>query len=177
MNLLDWIFIIIIGTSSVYGLFKGLIKEVISILAAIIGLIGASRFYEKLSLLILLKNFGLNEQVSNVLSFFILFVIIFIVVILVGKLIHKFIQAIFLGWINRLGGIGLGFIRGIIISSIIIIILTITLSVKSPILTQSRLIPHIISISKALLSLVPEDLKSRFIEQEKKLREFWEKKI
>jgi hypothetical protein len=30
-------------------------------------------------------------------------------------------------------------------------------------------------ISKVLLSLVPEDLKNRFMEQEKKLSEFWEK--
>jgi uncharacterized membrane protein required for colicin V production len=56
-------------------------------------------------------------------------------------------------------------------------ILTITLSEKAPILTQSKLTPHIMSVSKVLLSLVPEDLQKRFLEQEKKLRDFWEKKF
>ena len=175
MNLLDWIFVIIIGVSGIYGLFKGLVKEVISILAFILGLIGASRVYKILTPTF--QDFGLNEQVSRILSFFLLFVVFFIIIILIGKLIHKFIHAIFLGWLNRLGGMGFGFLRGVIISSIIIIILTITLSEKTPILGQSKLTPHIINISKILVSLVPEDLKNRFMEHEKKLREFWEKKF
>lgn len=175
MNLLDIIFVIIIAVSSVYWLFKGLVKQVISILAILIGLIGASRFYGRISPL--LKDLGLSEQASNIASFFILFILIFIASILIGKLTHKFVHAIFLGWFNRLGGVGFGFLRGVIISSVIIIILTITLSEKTPILSQSKLMPHIMSISKVLVSLVPEDVKDRFLEQERKLREFWEKKF
>ncbi len=171
MNLLDWILIILIGLSTLYGLFRGLIKEVISLLAVIIGLVGASRCYE--GAFPLLKGLGLSEQVAKILSFVILFIIIFIALVLIGKLLHKFIHAISLGWINRLGGIGFGFIRGIIVSGIIIIILTITLSEKAPFLTESKLTPQIMNISKVLLSLVPEDLQRRFMEQEKKLKEFW----
>src|SRR4030042_2548529 len=175
MNLLDWIFIIIIAVSSIYGLFKGLIKEVSSILAIIIGWIAASKFYVKFSPFF--KNINLNDQVSNVLSFIIIFLAIFIVLIFIAKLIHRFIHAIFLGWLNRLGGMGFGFIKGVIISSIIIIVLTITLPEKTRILNQSKLSPHIMRISKILVFLVPEDLKNRFMEQEKKLREFLKKKI
>ncbi|MBS3920622.1 MAG: CvpA family protein [Deltaproteobacteria bacterium] len=175
MNLLDLILIVLIAFSAIYGLFKGLIKEVISLLAVIIGLIGASRLYEGISPL--LGNLGLGGQAAKILSFFILFIIISIVIVLIGKLIHKFVHAIFLGWLNRMAGIGFGLLRGIITSAIIIMILTITLSEKTPILSQSKLTPHIMSISKVLLSLVPEDLQKRFMEQEKKLREFWEKKF
>ncbi len=165
MNLLDVTLIVVIAISSVYGLFKGLVKEVISVLAAIIGLIGASRFYEGASPL--LKDFGLGEQVAKILSFFILFIFIFIALILIGKLLHQLIHAILLGWLNRLGGIGFGFIRGIIISCVIIMFLTIILSEKAPILSESKLTPHVMSISKVLLSLVPDDLQKRFMEKEK----------
>ena len=137
MNLLDVILIVVIAFSSVYGLFKGLVKEVISLLALVIGLIGASRFYEGASPL--LKSLGLGEQAARILSFFILFIVIFIALILIGKLIHKLIHAIFLGWLNRLGGIGFGFIRGIIVSGIIIMILTIILSEKRPSLASQNL--------------------------------------
>ena len=174
MNLLDVILIVVIAFSSVYGLFKGLVKEVISLLALIIGLIGASRFYEGASPL--LKNLGLGEQAAGILSFIILFIVVFVALILIGKLIHKLVHAIFLGWLNRLGGIGFGFIRGIVVSGIMIMILTIILSEKAPILSESKLTPHIMSISKVLVSLVPEDLRKRFMEREKKLREFWERK-
>jgi membrane protein required for colicin V production len=175
MNLLDLIFIIIIGFSAIYGLFKGLVKEVVSLLAVIIGLIGASRLYQGISPV--LANLGFGDQAAKILTFFILFIVIFIAIVLVGRLIHKLVHAILLGWLNRLGGIGFGLLRGIIISAIIIMILTITLSEKAPILTQSKLTPHIMSVSKVLLSLVPENLQNRFMEQEKKLREFWEKKF
>lgn len=175
MNLLDWIFIVIISFSAIYGLFKGLVKEVISVLAVIVGLIGASRLYEGVSPL--LGNLGLSEQAAKIVSFFILFILIFIAIVLIGRLIHRFVHAIFLGWLNRLGGVGFGILRGIILSAIIIMVLTMTLSDKAPILTQSKLTPHIMSVSKVLLSLVPEDLQKRFMEQEKKLREFWEKKF
>jgi membrane protein required for colicin V production len=175
MNLLDWILIILIGLSTLYGLFRGLIKEVVSLLAVIMGLVGASRFYEEASPL--LKNLGLHEQVAKILSFVILFIILFIALVLIGKLLHQFIHAIFLGWLNRLGGTGFGFLRGIIVSGIMILILTITLSEKAPILTESKLTPHIMTISKVLLSLVPENLQRRFMEQEKKLRDSWERKF
>jgi len=174
MNLLDVILIVIIAFSSVYGLFKGLVKEIISLLAVVIGLIGASRFYEGASPLF--KNLELGEQAARILSFFLLFIVIFIALILIEKLLHKLIHTIFLGWLNRLGGIGFGFIRGIIVSGIIIMILTIILSEKAPILSESKLTPHIMSISKVLVSLVPDDLQKRFMENEKKLREIWERK-
>lgn len=175
MNLLDWVFIIIIAISAVYGLFKGLIKEVVSILALVIGLVGSSRLYGMLSPV--LKDFGLTDQISNVLSFLVLFLAIFVAIVLIGKLIHRFVHAILLGWVNRLGGAGFGFLRGVVVSSIIVIVLTITLSEKAQILAQSRITPHIMSISKVLVSLVPEDLQRRFMEQERKLREFWERKF
>jgi membrane protein required for colicin V production len=173
MNLLDVILLVVIAFSSVYGLFKGLVKEVISLLAVIIGFIGASRFYEEVSPL--LKGLGLGEQAANVFSFFILFIIIFMALALIGKLLHKLVHAIFLGWLNRLGGISFGFIRGIIVSGIIIFILTIILSEKAPLLSESKITPHIMSISKVLLSLVPGDLQKRFMDKEKRLREFWER--
>lgn len=165
MNLLDLILIIIISVSSIYGLLKGLIREVFSILAVIIGLAAASLYCDKLSPF--LRDFGLNDQVSNILSFVILFIIVLIAVLLVGKLIHRLVHATFLGWLNRLGGVGFGFIRGAITSSIIIIILTITLSEKAPILHQSKLTPHFMNISKALLSLASEDLANFFISRRK----------
>lgn len=119
MNLLDIIFIIIIACSSIYGLFKGLIKEVIFLLALVIGFIGAIQFYEGASSLI--QDFGLCKQVAKIFYFIILFLVIFIILILIGKLLHKLIHTISLGWLNRLGGIGFGFFRGMIISGIIII--------------------------------------------------------
>ncbi len=174
MNLLDVIFIIIIVCSSIYGLFKGLIKEVIFLLALIIGFIGAIRLYTGVSPLF--QALGLGEQVAKALSFFALWIVIFIALILIGKLLHKLIHAISLGWINRLGGAGFGFFRGIILSSMIIMFLTIILSEKAPILSESKLTPSILRISKAMLSLVPDDLQKRFMEKKKKLHEIWDRK-
>jgi uncharacterized membrane protein required for colicin V production len=75
-----------------------------------------------------------------------------------------------------LGGVGFGFIRGIIVSAIIVMILTMILREKAPILSESKLTPCVMSISKVLVFLVPDDLQKRFKERKEKLLEFWERK-
>jgi uncharacterized membrane protein required for colicin V production len=75
-----------------------------------------------------------------------------------------------------LGGMGFGFIKGAILSSIMIIVLMITLPVNTQILNHSKLFPHIMGISKVLVSFVMKNLKNRFMEKEKRIREFLQKK-
>lgn len=87
---------------------------------------------------------------------------------------HKIVEAVDLGWLNRLGGVASGFIRGLIISSIIIIVLTMAVTERSSILVQSRLAPYVMEISKILLILVPEEISNRFFEKEKEFKDFWD---
>ncbi len=174
MNVLDWILIAILGVSVLYGLYKGLVRQIVSILAILLGLIGASRGAK--FVIPLLKDLGASQEIAGILSFVLLFIVLYLIIILLGNLIHRLMHTMFLGCANRLGGAVFGFIRGIIVSSIIIIILTLTVSETTPILTQSKVTPYIMTISRVLISLVPENLKHRFIDQEKKLRELWDKK-
>ena len=176
MNFLDWILMIVIGASSIYGLAKGFVRAVVSILAVIIGLTLASRLYSGVSPFLL--KFGLGDPVLiKVFSFLTLFGLIFIAIIVIGNKIHAFVQVNFLGTFNRVAGLGVGLAKGVIISSGIILILTVALSEKNPVLRQSKFTPPIMNISKILISFAPEDLKKHFKEREEKLREFWGGKI
>jgi membrane protein required for colicin V production len=175
MNFLDWILMIVIGASSIYGLAKGFIRAVVSILAVIIGLILASRLYSGVSPFLI--KFGLDDPVLKVFSFLTFFGLIFIAIIVIGKKIHMFVQVNLLGSLNRVAGLGVGLAKGVIISSGIILILTVALSEKNPVLRQSKFTPPIMNISKILISFAPEDLKKHFKEREEKLREFWGGKI
>ena len=174
MNSLDVIIIGILGVSCIWGLFKGLVKEIFSIAALFISLGVSGWFYGEV--VPVLEGVGVTGQAAKILSFVLLLIAVYIIVILVGKLIHHFVKAVHLGWMNRLAGMGFGLFRGIVISSLIILVLTVALSERSPVLTESKLTPHIMMGSKALLLLVPEDLKSRFMDQEKKLKDLWKRK-
>jgi membrane protein required for colicin V production len=169
MNALDWIFIVMIGASALYGLLKGLVREVVSIIAVLLGLAAASRGYRLA--IPLFKDFGVSQELAGVLSFLLIFVVVYIVIILLGKLIQRLLHTRFLGCANRLGGAVFGFVRGVIISGIIVVLLTVTLSEKAAILMDSKLTPYVMTISRVLVSLAPEGVKDRFMEQEKKLRE------
>lgn len=173
-NSLDGVFLIIIGASSLYGLIKGFIRAGASILGVILWLVLASQLYTDVSLFF--REFGLGGQAANIVSFILLFIVIFLGITLVGILIHKFVHAIVLGWINRLAGPAFEFVKGLMISSIIIIILTIVLSERAVIFSESKFCPYIMHISKVILSLAPEDVRKRFLDQEKRWREFWEKR-
>ncbi len=163
MNVLDWVFIFVIAAASIYGLIKGLIKALAMFLGLFLGFILASRFYENLGPL--LQDLGLGVKVSKILALIVLWLAIFVGFVLLGIIIHRIVQAISLGWLNRLAGMALGFVKGITISSLIILVLTFALSEKAPLLRQSQLSPYIMEVSKLLLSLAPEDLKNLFFDQ------------
>ena len=170
VNLLDGILIVVIATSSFYGLFKGLVKEVLSLLALIVGLIGAGRFYETASPL--LAGLGFGTQAATILSFILLFTLIFIGVILIGRLLHQLVHAASLGWLNRLGGAAFGFLRGAIVTCVIVLILISVLSERAPLLTGSSMTPPILRMSGVLFSWLPDDLQRWILDKEKKLRQF-----
>ena len=103
MNYLDIIIIIVLVWSFYSGYKKGAIYMVASLLAIIIGLYAAIHF----SYLVVGKLGDLinkNPDQLKILSYIITFVIVFGLMHLVGKILDKFLEAIALGFVNRLAG-------------------------------------------------------------------------
>ena len=119
MNILD----IIIGIPLIYAIYKGFTKgfiyEVATLLALILGVYGAIHFSD-FTAEVIQDTFKYESQYMEYISFIVTFIAIVIGINLIGKIIDKVVEAVALGFVNRLLGVAFGLLKGIIILSVLV---------------------------------------------------------
>ncbi len=116
MNTLDFYLIIPIAIGFVFGLFKGLIKELTSLVAIVLGIYGA-KLMAPFASNILIHTFAVSPKTARPMAYFILFVLIGIGMLLLAKMLNKIFESMSLGGLNKLlGGIFGGLKWALIIS-------------------------------------------------------------
>ena len=171
MNPFDTIIIVILGYSLVRGIFRGLVKEVSSIIGVLGGFYAAFTYYNMLAKLLS----GLIKQTAylNILSFLIIFCGVLIIVGILGVFIKYLLNIAFLGWVDRIGGVGFGLVKGILIASILFITLTAFLPKGSAFLKNSMLAPHVSWVSEKMAKVVSKEMKQDFMAKLGELKKAW----
>ncbi len=171
MNTLDIIFIVLIGVSIIYSLIRGVVREIFSFLAVILGFFAAS--YGSVVITNWLMRWVEHETLAHILGFAILFVLVALGISLVGKFLSKLVKKMDLGWADRTAGAAFGFLKAILLIAITLLVLTAFLPPKSKLLSESQVSPIALNITHGLSFLVPEKLRSLYSEKEKELRKYW----
>lgn len=121
MNYID----IILSIPLLWGLYKGLkrgiIKELTSLLALILGIYGAVHFSEQLQS-IFQANISIDDSLLPIISFAASFILIVLLVRLIGLLLDKIIKMADLGMISRLLGGVFGMLKTAFIISAILLV-------------------------------------------------------
>jgi membrane protein required for colicin V production len=160
MNLLDIVIVVILAYCLIRGIFRGLIKELSSIVGVMAAFYAAYTYYPELAHL--LGRWISDQGYRRIFSFMIVFSIIFILISILGVIIKYLMNIAYLGWIDRICGAAFGSIKGLLIISVLLLALTSFLPSGSPLLKNSLLAPHIVLISEKLAKLVPPDMKRQF---------------
>lgn len=119
MGVLDIIFIIPIIWLAYKGFSKGLIIELATLAALVLG-IYASLHFSYLTADFLKDNFEMNQKYLGIISFIITFILVVIVLNLIGKLLEKIIDLVALGFLNKGFGGFFGVLKAVIFLSFII---------------------------------------------------------
>ncbi len=159
------------GYSIVRGLFRGLVKEVSSIIGVLGGFYAAYSYFPMVAKL--LSGIIQEESYLNILSFMIIFCGILLLISILGVVIKYLLNIAFLGWIDRICGVGFGLIKGVLIITVIFIILTTFLSKGTPLIKKSILVPHVIWISEQMVGLVSDDMKNDFFAKLDEFKKAW----
>ncbi len=167
---LDIIFIVIILVSTGFALRKGLMREVISLVALIGGLLLAAFYYQAIARLFL--DLAKTEAVADLIGFLIIFLATILIGAVAAWLVNRFVKMASLEWIDRLMGGVFGFLRGWAMSSIIALAL-IAFPVRQEILARSVLAPYLLAGARAAILLVPGSLKLKFYEEYQKILQTW----
>jgi len=171
MNPFDILILVILGYSLIRGLFRGLVKEISSLIGVFGGFYAAYTYYKLLANLLS----GLIQNISylNILSFLIIFCSVLIVVSVLGIIIKYLLNIAFLGWVDRVGGVIFGLAKGILIVSILFISLTAFLPQGAAFIKNSVMAPHVSWVSEKMAKVVSPEMKQDFMSKLGELKKAW----
>jgi membrane protein required for colicin V production len=174
MNWLDAIIVVILILSLVMGFINGLVKEVASLAALILGIWGAIRF-STFTADKLYDYFDMTGRYVGIIAFLITFGIIVVIIHFIGILADKVVNAASLGFINRILGIAFGLIKSMLIMSVFFVILN-AIDVRKPFLPrktieESKFYNPISDIAPAIFPIIGEGGFNRSFDRFKKKHE------
>jgi membrane protein required for colicin V production len=137
MNYIDIIILVVLGISMVSGFINGLVKEVATLAALILGIWGAIRF-SSFTAEKLYDYFDMTGKYVGIVSFLATFAIIAIIIHFIGILVDKLMEAVSLGFINKLLGIVFGLFKSVLIMSIIFVVLN-AIDARRPFLPKEKI--------------------------------------
>ncbi|MFP4082447.1 MAG: CvpA family protein [Candidatus Aminicenantes bacterium] len=159
-NWLDIVLLAVLIITFILGIAKGLIRQIIGIVAVIIGLILAVHYYAYFSQFY--WRLISHRTLSHLLGFF----TVFIAVLCIGWLTAYWFSKLMKGplkFLNHAAGGALGLVKGILICGVTVFALLI-FPVNKKVLKESELAPYCLEITRAAYYLIPESLKQQFQE-------------
>jgi membrane protein required for colicin V production len=158
MSAFDLIVIGIIGLSTVFAFWRGLIRVVMSLVALIAAVLAAIQFSPAVAAMLP----ALGDPVTRYLA---AFALIFIVVALVGALLgwvlSRAIRAIGLGFVDRLLGAVFGVARGVLIVVIAVLLAGLTTLPRQEWWQNALLAPPLVIAALSLRPWLPQALAKR----------------
>jgi membrane protein required for colicin V production len=158
MNWLDYFFIVVLAVTMVVGIVKGLIRQVIGLIAAVLGLVLAALYYEGMSGVF--QHLVHDRLVSNFLGF----VVIFFAVVAAGAVLGHIVSKVMKGplaFFDRFFGGVFGLVKALLICGVIVFALA-AFSIARPAVETSKLAPVCVTVTRAAVHLIPQDVKDRF---------------
>lgn len=111
MNTVDLILLALLALFAVRGYFRGLFREIFSLLGFSLGLLAAARYDERVAAL-WAETWKHSFLVLRAATFAALFFFTYFGLNLIGWLLHRSAPLLFLGGINRIGGVVVGMGKG-----------------------------------------------------------------
>ena len=122
MTPLDTIILVILGLGVLLGLVKGALKQLAGLLGLVVGLLAAKALYATVAEDVFSHVTG-NMTVAQMLSFLAIWVVVPLLFWVVACVLTKAMDAVCLGWVNRLLGGVLGGVVHVLLVSLAICVL------------------------------------------------------
>jgi tyrosyl-tRNA synthetase len=118
----DLVFLVVLIYAAYRGFSKGVVLQAATLLALILGIIGAIKFSGYTSALII-EHTKMTGEYLPIISFALTFIVIVVVVHLLAKVIERLVEAVALGFVNRLAGALFSMTKFAFIISVILVVL------------------------------------------------------
>ncbi len=118
MNIYDLIILITVVAGFGFGIFKGFVREAMSLLSIVLGWVLAEMFNHKVTPYIE-KIINTSGSLTTIISYILIFIATVVVLLSIAKMIEKLFSKLHLSWFNSLLGGIFGAFKWAIIASIV----------------------------------------------------------
>jgi membrane protein required for colicin V production len=160
----DIIVLTVIGILTIIGLWKGVVKQVFGLLGVVAGYLLAIKFYQTCSKFLT----SIYPGTAKVISFMAIFLACILVAHLIGWGVGRLFHISKLGFLNRIGGGLLGFLKGCIVVSVMVMVITAYLPGDTILFNKSSTIKYIRPVTAALKKVTHGDFKAKYNEKVEK---------
>ena len=160
MNWLDSAVILVVAGFAVSAYAAGLIREGVTLAAAILGIVVAGLLYDNLAADVLV--FMDDEDAAQAISFLVLAGAVYLFGQIVAFMLSKTASLLMLGWADHIGGAVFGVLKGLIVVQALLIIFAAYPSLKlDDAVAGSELASYFIDDADVLLWVLPDNFDAR----------------
>ena len=113
MNIFDWVLVAVFVIGALLGLKWGLVQAILNFIAVYAAMLVGAQVAD--GLVAHVTDDVQNESVATAIGYVVIFLSVFIIAQIVGKIIRPMLTIIFLGWVDKLGGVVVGVLLGAIL--------------------------------------------------------------
>ena len=154
LNVFDLVLIGILLGSVIWGIFRGMVREVLGLMSWAVSLWLAWRYGNLMGgYLVTLLN---SEQISLYVGFAAVFLISIFAFTVISKMVHTQFRVTGLTLMNRLFGAMFGVVRGLVLSALLLFLLEYSPATETKWYRQSELSPYLHPLSIVIYDAVGE---------------------
>ena len=161
MNYIDFIIVLIVLIGALYGLIRGVFRQLGSLGGFVAGVL-VSRLFGGSFASLLQQMFDLPAGVSRIAAYSLLFLLVYLICLQLMRLIHHISQQVALGWLDRLAGALFGALKYLVIFSILLNLVHIidpkVRMLPAREVSTSHLYGYALRIAPALFAIAQEQL-------------------
>lgn len=160
MNWADFSILSIIGISALISLFRGFVREALSVVGLAAAIWVAVTFYNQAS--DLLVNVISLPTGRRVIAFVALIVVSLLIAGLINHLIGKLVDKAGLTGTDRMLGVVFGVVRGVAIVGLLVLLAGLSQVPQDPWWQQSMLMEHFQKLAQMAIEFLPPDVVAHF---------------
>jgi membrane protein required for colicin V production len=160
MNWLDAVIVLVLVGFVASAYSAGLIREVVTLIASLVGVIVAGLLYDDLANDVLV--FLDSEGAARAVAFLVLFASVYLIGQIIAYVLKTGAQLLMLGWADRLGGAVFGLIKGLVVVQVLLIVFAAFPSLGlDGAVGGSEIAPFFIDDASLLLNILPGEFNDR----------------
>ena len=158
LNYFDVAVVVILALFVLRGFLRGFVGEV----AGLVAIVGGLWFAHTYSPLVAQYLTFLTDPVwRNIAAYVLAFVGVVLVVGLLARLLQKILSFSFVSWADKLAGAMLGFIKGLVICALLLLVAQRFVH-DAAFMRDSRVLPYLNSVIAQVRAHLPQDLVKKF---------------